>query len=179
MKKFFLIHLLLLIIGCSSKKERILPEKRDLTESVYTSVIVQPDSLYKVFAAVGGILDANLIEEGDTIVKNQALFQIINSTPKLNTQNALLTLQLAKENYYGNAAILKGIKDEINAAGLNYKNDSINFFRQQNLWQQKIGSKVEFDSKKLKYELSLNSLHLLKSKYARTKSELETTIKQA
>lgn len=180
MSKYIAILIVLLLsISCSKNADYIYPEKQDLTESVYSSVIIQPDSLYQVYAAVGGILEANMVEEGDIISKNAPISQIINNTPKLNTQNAKLSLELAQENLEGNAAILDGIKDEIVAATLKYKNDSINYFRQQNLWNQNIGSKVEFDTKKLTYQLSYNNLQLLQSKYNRTKNELKTVVEQA
>jgi len=53
------------------------------------------------------------------------------------------------------------------------------FFRQKNLWEQNIGSKVDFDTKKLNYQLSENNLQLLQSKYYRTENELQTAVKQA
>ena len=177
--KYLVVLILLFSLSCKDNNETIQPRKRDLTESVYSSVIIQPDSLYKVYAIVAGILDKNLVEEGDQVTKGQAITQIINNTPKLNTQNAKLALDLARENYNGSAAILSGIEDEILAAKLQYKNDSINFFRQKNIWEQNIGSKVEYDTKKLKYQLSSNNLNLLKSKYDRTKNELITALKQA
>lgn len=177
--KYLVVLILLVSLSCKDNNETIQPRKRDLTESVYSSVIIQPDSLYKVYAIVAGILDKNLVEEGDQVTKGQAIIQIINNTPKLNTQNAKLALDLARENYNGSAAILSGIEDEILAAKLQYKNDSINFFRQKNIWEQNIGSKVEYDTKKLKYQLSSNNLNLLKSKYDRTKNELITALKQA
>lgn len=178
-KQILVLLIVTLSYSCSKTPDKILPVKRNLTESVYTSVTIQPDSLYKVYAAVAGILEKNLVVEGDKVSKNEALIQIINNTPKLNTQNAKLSLELAKENYKGSAAILSEIKDEIVAVTLKYKNDSINFFRQKNLWDQNIGSKVEYDTKKLNYELSLNNLQLLQSKYNRTKNELQIAVKQA
>ena len=179
MKIWINLSLLLLVFSCSHKQDKILPTERDLTESVYSSVTIQPDSLYQVYAIVSGILDANLVEEGDLVSKKDQLFQIINSTPKLNTQNSKLALDLAKQNYKGSATILSSIKDEIKAAKLTLKNDSINYFRQKNLWNQNIGSKVQYDSKKLNYELAKNQLNLLENKYERTKNELETAVQQA
>ena len=178
-KRFLIIFLLVNLFNCSNKRDGIFPIKQDLTESVYSSVTIQPDSLYKVYSIVSGILEKNLVEEGDLVSKDQAILQIINNTPKLNTQNAKLSLDLARENYKGSAAILGAIEDEILAAELQFKNDSINFFRQKNLWGQNIGSKAEFDSRKLKYQLSSNNLKLLKSKYSRTKNELNTALKHA
>jgi len=181
MKFLNLILIIAVFCSCSDKNDFVYPEKRNLVESVYSSVVIQPDSLYQSYAVVAGILDNNLIEEGDIVSKDQAIIQIINSAPKLNTQNAKLALELAKENYNGSAAILvfSGIKDEIAAADLKYQNDSINYFRQKNLWDQNIGSKTEYDSRKLAYELSLNNINLLRSRYNRTKNELNTAVQQA
>lgn len=169
----------LLFIGCTKKVDKILPEIKTLTESVYSSATIQPDSLYQVYSSVGGILDDILVEEGDTILKNQAVFQIINNAPLLNTQNAKLSFDLAKQNYRGSTAILLAIEDEINGAVLKFKNDSINFFRQKKLWHESIGSKVQFETKKLNYELSRNNLKLLRIRYGRTKNELEIAVRQA
>lgn len=179
MRYFLMILFVLLAFSCSEQKEKTFPQKTRLTESVYASATIQPDSLYQVYAAVGGILDRNLVEEGNLVKKGDALLEIINNTPKLNTENAKLSLQLAQKNYNGSAAILKGLEDEIQAATLTFQNDSINFFRQKRLWEQQIGSKMEFDGRKLAYELSRNDLTLLKSRYERTKNELQTQVQQA
>ena len=128
MKNVFYILILFVFISCNKKQESILPEERPLTESVYASVIIQPDSLYQAYAVVAGILDANMVEDGDLVIKNEALFQIINNTPKLNSDKARFAMELAQENYQGSATILKSIEDEISAAKLHFKNDSINFF---------------------------------------------------
>ncbi|AOW16838.1 efflux transporter periplasmic adaptor subunit [Polaribacter vadi] len=179
MKLFYYIVVSFLFLSCSKQEDKILPSERELIESVYSSVIIQPDSLYQVYSIVSGIIDQNLVEEGAIIKKKQALIQIINNTPLLNTENSRLALTFAKENYQGSATILKSIKDEIASATLSLKNDSINFHRQKNLWDQKIGSKIEYDTKQLKYQLSQNNLLLLKSKYNQTENQLITSLKQA
>jgi multidrug resistance efflux pump len=166
-------------LSCSKNSEKIKPIEQNLTESVYASAIIQPDSLYQVYAIVSGILDTNLVKEGDVVVQDQAIIQITNNTPKLNTENAKFALDLAQKNYKGSATILSSIEDEIDAAQLKYQNDSINYYRQKNLWNQGIGSKADYDLKKLNYELANNNLKLLKNKYYRTKNELQTTVKQA
>ena len=179
MRQVYFISLLLIGLSCSNHSERLQPKEQRLTESVYASATIQPDSLYQVYTIVSGILDANILEEGDLIKKDQTLIQIINNAPKLNTYNARLSLELAKYNYNGNATVLNRIKDEIEAAKLKLENDSINYFRQTNLWTQQIGSKSDYDSKKLKFELSQNSLNQLENEYQKTKQELETALKKA
>lgn len=175
----FLLLLLLTAVGCNTSGEKIFPQKTLITESVYSSVTIQPDSLYQAYAIVGGILEKNLVEEGDPVQKGTPLLQIENTAPKLNTENAMLALKLARENYDGRAAVLSTILDEIKAAKLQLKNDSVNYGRQKNLWEQQIGSKIEYDNRKLAFELSRNNLTLLQSKYDRTKNELETQLNQA
>lgn len=175
---YFMIALLFMQ-SCKNGEDKTFPVIQNLTEAVYSSVTVQPDSLYRVFSIVTGILEENLVEEGDSVQKGRAILQITNNAPRLNTQNTKLALDLARENYNGSAAILKGIKDEIAAAKLKYTNDSINFFRQKNLWDQNIGSKIEYDTRELNYKLSKNNLLLLESRYARTKNELRTAVMQA
>jgi RND family efflux transporter MFP subunit len=170
---------LFLVFSCKDSQERILPAKTRLTESVYASVTVQPDSLYQAYASVGGILDKNLVEEGQLVEKGSALVQIINNAPKLNTDNARLALQLAQENYQGSSAVLGTLEDEIKSATLSLKNDSINYTRQKRLWEQHIGSKVQYEGHKLAFELSRNNLRQLKNKYDQTKNELSTQMQQA
>lgn len=169
----------LLLFSCQSEAERIQAKRTTITESVYSSAILQPDSLYNAFAVVNGILDQNLVEEGDVVVVGTAIAQIINSNPKLTLENARLAYQQAQQNYSGKAAILRSIQDEIDASRLRLFNDSINYFRQQRLWDSKIGSKAEYDAKKLTFELSTNSLDLLLKKYERTQIELKILMEQA
>ncbi|MBT8284375.1 MAG: HlyD family efflux transporter periplasmic adaptor subunit [Flavobacteriaceae bacterium] len=167
------------IANCGDSRDKIKPEKTSITESVYSSVTIQPDSLYLAYAAVGGILDKNLVEEGDTIQRGEAIAQIINNTPKLNMENARLSLELAEQNYLGNNAVLESLKEQIEAASLQFANDSLNYFRQKKLWEQGIGARAEYDNRKLAFELSRNNLSLKTSAYAQTKNELETRYRQA
>ena len=165
-------------LSCNKPSETVTVQKRTITESVYASVVVQPDSLYYVHAIVSGILDRNLFEEGSMVRAGDPIIQIINNAPKLNTQNSKLAYELALQNYHGSTTILKSIQDEIKAAQLEYENDSINFDRQSSLWKQNIGSKSQYDTSKLKFELSRNNLNLLKDKLQRTENELKNTVEQ-
>ncbi|MGI9545721.1 MAG: efflux RND transporter periplasmic adaptor subunit [Flavobacteriaceae bacterium] len=182
-KTFFQGIVLLALVGCSvscsDKEDRIKATQTTISESVYSSLTVQPDSLYQVYAAVSGILDRNLLEEGDPVNKGTPVVQIINNAPQLNVENARLNLDLAIDNYSGNNAVIRTLEDEIRSARLNVQNDSVNYFRQKNLWDQNIGSHVEYDTRKLAYELSVNNLSLLLSNFARTKNELRTKVIQA
>ncbi len=175
----FLFAASAILLACSSSEDKIRPNLQPITESVYSSVTIQPDSLYKAYASVGGLLETNFIEEGSSVTKGMALMQVINSNPKINAENARLSLELAKKNFSGRSALLSSIEDEIKAARLTLLNDSVNYCRQRNLWEQGIGSKIEYDTKKLAYELSGNKVSLLEAKYEQSKNELQTQLQQA
>lgn len=174
---FFLI--ITAFSSCSERDKGIYPESGPLTESVYAAVTIKPDSLYEVYAAVAGILQQNLVQEGDTVRKGQPLFQIVNHTPMLQVENARLNLELARKNLQGRNNLLDELKNQIATARLQYHNDSLNFHRQKNLWSQNIGSKSTYDQKKLAYEVSSNRLTLLLQQYDRTERELLTGLQRA
>lgn len=174
---FFLV--IFYFISCDKEQERIFPVETTITESVYASVTVQPDSLYQAFAVVNGILEENLVEEGDVVKKGDVLVKIINTNPELASKNAFLALQLATENYEGGAAILSGLEEEIKAAKLQYQNDSVNYKRQERLWEQRIGSRTNLETRKLAYEKSAAALEVLQNRYRLTEKELKTQLKQA
>ena len=169
----------LTVLSCGTTEEKILPRLTNITESVYSSVTIQPDSLYKVYASINGILEQNLVEEGDIVLKGTSLIQVVNTTPKINLENARLSLDLSQKKLQGNTAILASLMDEIRTAKLSRSNDSLNYFRQKNLWSQNIGSKIDFDTKKLNYELSKNNVTQLQDNYQRTKDQLQTQLAQA
>ncbi|ADV50320.1 efflux RND transporter periplasmic adaptor subunit [Cellulophaga sp. E16_2] len=170
---------ILFLVSCGSKQEKTLPVVKKLTESVYASVTIEPDSLYEAHAVVNGILERNLIEEGAFVSKDTPLMHITNSSSELTAENALLSLQLSTSNYQGNSTVLKELNDDIKTAELTLRNDSINFKRQENLWNQNIGSKIEYDTRKLAYQRSVNQLKVLLNKFNRTKKELQTQAKLA
>lgn len=85
MKNIFVFILSFAVfLSCKDSKDKIFPQKRPLTESVYASATVQPDSLYQAYSIATGILDKVWVEEGDTVSKGQKLLQITNTSPELN-----------------------------------------------------------------------------------------------
>lgn len=177
--RFIAFYCILILCSCQDNKISTKPKLNSLTESVYASATIQPKTTYQVFSGVTGVIDAIFIEEGQTVQKGQKLAQIVNLNPQINTENARLNAQLAQENYTGSSTILAGIMDDIQAAKLKLAIDSLNFVRQERLWKKQIGSKLEYDNRKLAYDLSVNALQALEKKYQRTKIELATKVKLA
>ena len=178
-RSLYKIFFFIILVSCNRGDDKIFPKVTGITESVYSTVTVQPDSLYQAFAVVNGLVETNLVDEGDLVKKGDPILQIINSNPKLNEENAKFALELARRNLQGDAAVLLGLKEELEAAKLKLKNDSINYFRQKKLWDQQIGSKLTFEGRKLEFETSSAAVEQLQNRYARTKNELQTQLLQA
>ncbi len=177
--KYLALALIPFLISCSEKKEGIHPEYVVLTQSVYASVIVEPEDLYNVYPTVAGILDSLLVDEGSIVNEGQVIAHIVSQSPEIASENARLSMELAESKYQGSATLLGNIEQEISLAKAQLSLDSVNFIRQQNLWNQNIGSQSEFENRKLKYEQSRNNLDLLNQRYEQTQVELRNAYRRS
>lgn len=164
----------LLLTNCKDKVERIKPGFGRFTESVYASLNVQPVDKYLVFVSRPALIDNIYVEEGDTVYKGHILATLAHDIEERDMRSARLQMQLAEEQFKGEASVLSGIQSEINSVKQELELDSMNYFRQVELWEKNIGSKLELESKKLKYDLNKNRLAGLQKKYNETRMELET-----
>lgn len=169
---FVLIFLSLLSLNCKENKESIKPRYRDITEAVYSTVVVEPDNLYEAFPSIGGLIENAYVQVGDTVQINSLLFKIRNPTSDIETENAQLRYEITKEAFNGNSNIFTELDRSINTLKMKMKNDSINYTKQSKLWDLNIGSEQEYESRKLSYEISKNEYDIMLIDYKRKKLEL-------
>ncbi len=174
-----IVPVLILLAACNNDSTGIKPMRQQITEAIYASVTVQPDSLYQAFAVVSGIIDRVMVVEGDVVSKDQELIRIRNEAPELNLENARLAMEQARADLYGENNALSDLKSQIRTARLQKEDDSLNFIRQKRLWEQNIGSRTEFERKKLAYELSENRLNNLETSFDKLSRDLEIRYMQA
>jgi HlyD family secretion protein len=137
-------------IGCNSQFETVTPKTADVVESVYASGIVKSKNQYEVFTRSSGVVEKIFVKEGEQVQKGTTLLQIENTSLALSTESARLT-SLAND-YKLNQEKLVEAKNNIQLAQKRLENDSLLYVRQQNLWNQNIGSKVELEQKGLNFE---------------------------
>lgn len=175
----FIFCLPLFFAACTEASEGIHPKVISLTESVYSSVIIEPDSFYKVYAATRGIVDEVMVEEGDLIGIGDPIARIVDDNSKLASENAALEMNFAKENYTGKSSLIDDLRNELSVAELNLNNDSINLERQRRLWSQQIGSKTDLEKRQLAYQTSLNKYNTLDRQLKRKQDELKITLQKS
>ncbi len=177
--RFHALYLTLLLYGCSESQQKVMPQKIDMVEAVYSSVIIEPEDVYVVYSTVPGIISDLSKEEGDQVKNGDLLCRIANTPIRLNEENASLNYSLAKQNYEGEANRIQEFEMELQTAGMKLKNDSVSFVRMKNLFDRKIVSKSEFDLARLNYELAQNNYSNLTKRNKRLKVELNNQMRQS
>ena len=177
-----LIILPLSLISCQHRdaKTEVKPQRRNITESVYASVKVSPETAYYVQSVRNGIIDRIYIKEGELVKEDQLLVQIVAPvSDKVQLNDAEISLEEAKSNLKGQNSLLNNIELEIQSIKEQSKLDSINLERQERLLSQNIGKSADYEQLKLKYDNSKTQLELLRQKLEQTKTTLEVNYKKA
>ncbi len=166
-----------MLAACKDKVKTISPIRENITESVYASGILKSQHQYQVFATVNGILDNILVDEGDTVRKGTPLFTILNESSRLSRESAQLGAELA--DYKSNQGKLDELKLNIDLAKSKMQNDSLLFVRQQSLWSQNLGSKVELERAELNFKNAKTVYLAAILRYKDEKRRLDLLSKQA
>ena len=168
---------LFVVFGCSQPTETISPTKSNITESVYAAGIVKSNLQYEVFAEVNGKIETIFVKEGDSVQQGSPLFQLENNSTKLSTKNALATA--FSNDYQRNKTKLLEAQNSINLAQKKVTNDSIALLRQQSLWKQNIGAKIELEQQELSYENAKANLKKAKVVYEDLNRQLKLASEQS
>lgn len=142
--------LLLFFVACKDKVTSIHPIVAPISESIYASGNIKSKNQYEAFAPVSGIIDSVYVSEGDIVKKGEPIVSISNKVQRLNQENAALVANLA--DIPANRGKLKEAKLLTDLSRNKMLQDSLMYFRQKNLWQQQIGSKVAFEQQALAYQ---------------------------
>ncbi len=178
MRKYLPITILLMsAIACQNNDDKIKPSVESISESVYASGIIKSKNQYQVFASVNGLVENIFVSEGDTVRQGSPILSLVNETSKLNTENARLAADYADIN--SNTQKLNELKLAIDLARSKYQNDSLLFMRQQKLWNDKIGSKVELEQRELVYENSKTAFESSIIRYNDLKKTLNFNAEQS
>lgn len=182
MKKYIGLLICCALISCGNQKDSgaIKPKVTSITESVYASMTLRPQLSYKVQPTYPGIISEIFVEEGDTVSQGTPLFRIATSVELKNRlTNATLGLEEAQANFKGQNNLLNNIFLEIQTAKQKLVLDSTNYKRQERLWGQNIGKKIELERAKLAYEATKNQIDLLEQQYKQALNNLENNYKKA
>ncbi len=160
-----LIIALFTIVSCSRKSTETKPIRKDLTEMVFASGVLQADDQSNLTAQTDGYLRKLDFKEGDIIQAGKLLAVIDNSQNIINSASANELHSIAQENTLPTAPALQQITANIEAANAKYKLDQLQADRYKRLFENNSVSRVEYENAQLAATNSKASLDALQQQY--------------
>ena len=160
------VGVLLWLTACKDKSSGIQPTVGAITQSVYASGVIKADGQYIVYPNASGVMKKINLTVGETIGKDQPLFELDNDKAALSTESARLAYQLSNENS-------RYIQDKITELELAVQNAKDKLKLDESLYNRNVRvkdqggiSEVDFErvelaykSSKLAYETAQNRLN--------------------
>jgi HlyD family secretion protein len=168
---------ILLLWGCGPKPETTTPKEESITESVYASGTVKSRNQYQVFATVTGAIDEILVQEGALVKAGDPIIRLKSNAAALTSENARLSARYAELDQNKNR--LNELRLTTELAKTKLQNDSLLWVRQNSLYQQNIGSKAEWEQRKLAYENAKVSYQSAAIRYQELERQINLTAEQA
>ena len=177
--KNLLVNLIaiLLLISCGKGSDKIKPTVESISESVYASGIIKSKNQYEVYTTVPGLIEEIFVSEGDSVDVDTPILSISSEASKLNAENAKLAAEFS--DVKSNTQKLNEMQLAIDLAGKKLHSDSLLFLRQQKLWAEKIGSKLELEQRELAYQNSMTVYESSIYKLNDLKKQIDFTAEQS
>lgn len=181
MKLFlFILSIPLLLWSCGKEKAEVAkPEISKLTEAVYASGTLVPESEYKVMSVSDGIITAVRIKAGDPVQAGSLLFSLNNTNlaANVNAAQQLLnkTLPLANDA----APQLRELRNRLQNAQAKLRFDSLQYQRFSSLWESEAISKRELEQAQLQFESSQREVLALQQQIRQVNLNAALQVQQA
>lgn len=167
------------LVGCGKKEKEAKPEMKMLTSAVYASGTLLPEQEYKVVSQVDGYLTDALVKEGDTVHKGQLLFTLSSEVRNAQEQGTEALVQKTLPTVTDNSPMLSDLKGRIEVARIKQQQDSLNYVRYKNLFDQNAISKSNYERVYLQYQSSQKEYNSLREQYRQQKLAGDIQLQQA
>jgi HlyD family secretion protein len=157
MKTIRLLTLTLFILSvysCGKKTQETKPIRKDVTETVFASGILEANDSYNLTAETDGYLIQIQFNEGDLVKEGQVLAVIDNKQNNFNTKSSSALFEIAQQNTAANAPSLSQAKNSSFLAKQKMDLDSTLYFKYKILVESNSVSKSEYDNSRIQYQTS-------------------------
>lgn len=170
---------LLISVSCHTQLEKTVPERNNITLSVYASGKVVSKDQYEVKPNTSGYIQEIHVSEGDVVQKGTVLFSLSNETTVLNKEIASLSRSFSERQ--NNLERLQELEARIDLAQSQMAHDSLLLERQRRLKKSGIGTDLELEQRLLSYaqrKTDYTGLKLKKETLERELAHNEDTAKK-
>jgi HlyD family secretion protein len=149
-----LIVVFLVFSSCGKKTAEIRPIRKDVTETVFASGVLEAKNTYTLTAQADGYLVAVNFEEGDLVNAGKILAVVDNKESRFNNESARDLYTIAQSNTQSNAPALLQAQNTINLNEQKMKQDLLQYERYKKLWENNSVAKIEMENAELQYKTS-------------------------
>jgi multidrug resistance efflux pump len=153
-KKTIAIFSLVLLASCGKKAEETKPIRKDVTETVFASGILEAKNTYTLKAQTDGYLSAVNFEEGNIVTVGKVLAVVDNKENSFNNQSAKDLYNISESNTKSNAPALLQAQNSINITKQKMQLDFMQYQRYKKLWEENSVAKIDFENIELQYKTS-------------------------
>ncbi len=156
MKKqlYILITLGALLSACGKRTNETTPTRKDVTETVFASGVLEAEGTYALTAQSDGYLIQVSFKENDIVKAGQVLAWVDNKQNVINTESANTLFEIAQQNTSATAPLLSQAKTSLETAKEKMEFDGEQAQRYKKLWEANSISKVDYESMALQYQTS-------------------------
>jgi HlyD family secretion protein len=176
MKKIASYTLLLLLIGCGKKMEETKPIKKEITETVFASGILEANDLYNLTAQTEGYITSISFNEGDILTKGKIVVTLENNETPVNASSASELLEIAENNTKSSAPLLKQAETNIEIAKQKMELDEVQMARYKKLWESNSIAKIEYENIELNFKNSKLNYESAKQNYNKIKNDAQQIV---
>ncbi|MFN7116015.1 MAG: efflux RND transporter periplasmic adaptor subunit [Saprospiraceae bacterium] len=154
MNRTWIIGLVLLITltSCLKKTEETKPIRKDITETVFASGVLEANGMYQLTAQTDGYLAQVNFKQNDIINAGEVLAVINNPQNILNTQSAETLYDIARRNTQPNAPSLAQARNAAEIARQQMAQDSLQVARYKRLLDANSIARAEYEKVLLQYQ---------------------------
>jgi len=160
-----IICCVLQLVSCGKKEDGIHPVRRNITEMVFASGVLEADDQYTLSAEADGYLVDLRIKEGDLVKAGQLLGSIDNHENVINAVSAERLHEIARENASPDAPAFLEIEANIKAARAKLDLDRLQEERYERLMASNSISRLEYENARLNAESARQALNALLEQY--------------
>nr|WP_315242175.1 HlyD family efflux transporter periplasmic adaptor subunit [uncultured Flavobacterium sp.] len=172
-KSLIIIVLSLLAASCGKKTAETKPIRKDVTESVFASGILEAKGTYDLTAQSDGYLLSINFEQGDLIYQGQILAELDNRESDFNTQSASDLFRISQFNMSSNAPALVQAQSAITLAKQKLELDSLQEHRYKSLSERNSIAKVDYENVRYTYNTSKSNYQTAVENYKKLKQEAQ------
>ena len=159
--------------------------RQDLTSQVTASGEIKPKNYINIGANAMGEITDLMVKEGDRVRKGQLMAKIENTQPSADVQSQRANLASAEADSGAAEAGLKAADDNIKTlqaavaeAQADLARTKQDADRAEQLFNEKLGAKQDFDSKKAMYEAQKSAVDQANARLIQSRTQREQTAAQ-